>query len=187
MKNLLIIAMALLLALPVVAQNRSEKPKKRTTELPLDSIFPFTNGKILYTEVFDVPDTTINDTYLKAKLWFADNFKDAKSVIQVDDKENGIIKGKGVWDYGGGHWMFFTITLKMKQGKAKYELTDIIHNWSGYVQYAGNVSKDEPLETWFKPTKKEAVISVGVGINDHFVSFCNSLKASLINKVDNDW
>jgi hypothetical protein len=59
--------------------------------LPLDSA----SGKISFDSVFNVPDLTKDDIYSRCKEWIANYFKSAKDVINMDDKESGILKMKG--------------------------------------------------------------------------------------------
>lgn len=96
--------------------------------------------ELTFSEVKTVDSTfTKDDLYLKTKMWFANTFKDAKEVIQLDDKENGIIIGKGSisiyhsqavfakqGDYTG--YIRFTIKVQVKDGRYKYELYNFVHS-----------------------------------------------------------
>lgn len=62
-----------------------------------DSIFnilPVKDGKIFFDNVISQEGTTA-DLWLKANQFFVDNFRDAKNVIELNDKDNGIIMAKG--------------------------------------------------------------------------------------------
>lgn len=211
MKYLLTILLALAISLPLSAQDTTAKKSSFWTMgddkdydthhqykgvVPIDSIFPMVNGKIIYTDIFNVPDTSINNIYLKVKLWFADNFRDAKSVIQVDDKDNGIIKGKGVWDFGANHYFYYTITVKFKVGKVKYEITDILHIYDGYISGYGYMKEEKTMENWLGPKKKswftpsptkQQTIDSYNRYNSHFIDIITSLKKALTIKEDTDW
>ncbi|HUW07863.1 MAG TPA: DUF4468 domain-containing protein [Williamwhitmania sp.] len=194
MKKLILFALAILIVTACFSQDKPKKksfwtntPPAESKTVPLDSIFPVINGRIDYTDVFTVPDTTINATYTKAKLWFVDNFNNAKSVIQVDDKDNGIIKGRGVLDYGANHYFYYTITVMFKPGRVKYEITDIVHSYDGYIPGYGYKKEDKPLETWATPTRKQSVVSVYRGINDKFINLCHSLKIALLKPPSDNW
>jgi hypothetical protein len=77
--------------------------------------------------------------FTQANIWVAENFRDANSVIQVADKEQGVIVGKGNFDiyvqetkrlntyYGT---IKFTMKIQVKDGKYKYEFYDFRHEWN---------------------------------------------------------
>jgi len=57
-----------------------------------------TMNKILTTpskfKVVTVKGKTKNELYIRANTWMVETFNNAKSVIQFNDKENGIVTGK---------------------------------------------------------------------------------------------
>jgi len=53
------------------------------------------NNNLTYTRVVDSINSNKNDIFNRALGYFAYNYKDANSVLQVKDKESGIIVGKG--------------------------------------------------------------------------------------------
>ena len=57
--------------------------------------FPNKDGKINYSEVVNVDSVKKEELYNRAKHWLVETFNSAKDVIQIDDKENGEIVGKG--------------------------------------------------------------------------------------------
>jgi hypothetical protein len=83
-------------------------------------------------------DTTLssNELYLRARAWFAESYRSAQDVIQMDDKENGKIIGKGnirytsrifVGSEGTKGWIRYTISIQVKDGRYRYEITDFYH------------------------------------------------------------
>ena len=58
-------------------------------------ILPLQGGKVDYTEVVHVDSVSKNELYARAKLWLVDTYKSSINVIQLEDKENGEIIGKG--------------------------------------------------------------------------------------------
>lgn len=103
--------------------------------------FPKKDGKIFFTEVVEVPDVEQSILHSRALEWFAKAFKSAQDVIQMNDKENGKIVGKG--NFGDininvnlglvpveGH-VNFTISIYFKEGKYKFEITDFYHEGLG--------------------------------------------------------
>jgi hypothetical protein len=102
-----------------------------TLNLPIDSL----TGKINYTEVVSV-DTLSNkqELFSRAREWFAKAYKSSTKVIQMEDKESGKIVGKALiqvfYKYMGlkpGGYINYTISIYIKNGKYKYELTDFFH------------------------------------------------------------
>ncbi len=49
-----------------------------------------------YQGVISIDNQSANDLYTHIKLWIAENFKSANDVIQLDDKENGVLVVKGI-------------------------------------------------------------------------------------------
>jgi hypothetical protein len=121
------------------SQNKSSKypfAYNRDTsihEWKLD-ILPLKDGRVNYTAVIEMPNTSKDELYNRAKLWFVKTFKDSKEVLQIDDKENGKIVGKGnskiYWNYSGlaaptevSLWQLFDISIK--ENKIRIIITDI--------------------------------------------------------------
>ena len=63
-------------------------------------VFPLVDCKINYTEIVKI-DSSINKAtlFLNAKMFFVNEFKSAKVVIQLEDRESGTIIGKGYFTY----------------------------------------------------------------------------------------
>ena len=59
-------------------------------------ILPEVDGVPTYVEVINI-DSSLSQTELfnRAKIWFVDNYNSAKNVIQMEDKESGILIAKG--------------------------------------------------------------------------------------------
>lgn len=106
--------------------------QKETPKLPIDSL----TGKITYTEVVFV-DSLSNklELYSRAREWFAKAYKSSTNVIQLEDKESGKIVGKALMqvyqkvygtDYPSGY-INYTISIYIKDGRYKYEITDFHH------------------------------------------------------------
>jgi hypothetical protein len=70
----------------------SRSQPKNIYNLPLDSA----TGKISFDSVFIVADVNKDAIYAKSKEWIATFYKSARDVINMDDKESGLIKLKGI-------------------------------------------------------------------------------------------
>jgi len=90
------------------------------------------NGNVYFSGIVIDSPLSKNTLYINAKTYFVDAFQSAKDVIQLDDKDNGIIMGKGSFEIP--YKMNFMFTLPMTVGqtikiyikdfKYKYEFTD---------------------------------------------------------------
>lgn len=93
-------------------------------ELPVD---PETR-KVTYSEVVAAEGLTQTDIYLQAHAWFAKTFNDANAVIQVQDKTQGLLIGKGMSEENINNVLtpfWFTVKIEAKEGRYRYEITDI--------------------------------------------------------------
>lgn len=96
---------------------------------------PTKDGKLFFTNVVTVDSTfKKNDLYSKARQWFVNYYKSADDVLQMDDKEEGKLIGKGLHKYNFFNGLdasevnlFFTVNITVKDGKYKYE----IYNFNG--------------------------------------------------------
>ena len=95
---------------------------------------PVNKGSIIYTGVVNINGKSKTDLYKNAKQWFVDNFKRSNNVIQNQDKEEGLIIGKGTFpfyaSFGYGlstTWYDrFTIKLECRDGKYRYSVYNMI-------------------------------------------------------------
>ncbi|MBD1584926.1 DUF4468 domain-containing protein [Pseudoalteromonas sp. S16_S37] len=60
---------------------------------------PVTEADRTFEKVVDAPSYSKDQIYTSTKIWIAENFKSAKSVIELDSKEDGIIIGNGIIQY----------------------------------------------------------------------------------------
>jgi hypothetical protein len=120
-----------------------------TVKLPVD---PATQH-ITYTGVVQVPGVSQAELYTRAKLWFANTFKSATEVVQADEKEAGIVQGRG-WAPISVHFigpkrpttnlrMWQTIKIMVKEGRYRYEITNLESELGG-----DNIPLEKSLLTW---------------------------------------
>ena len=127
--------------------------KAQEASLPIDE----TTKLISYNEVVTVNNSTSKDElFSRAKSCFAYLFKSSKSVIQNEDKDSGIIIGKGNIkayakalgiDFEGG-FVNFTITIACKDGRYKYVITNFFHEGTGSKMPSGGNLENEIVRTW---------------------------------------
>lgn len=94
---------------------------------------PIQEGKVVYEGIIEVPGKSKDEIYKNLRQWFVDYFKNAKAVIQNEDKEVGRISGKGIvpiyWKFSIGSGMYpnqMTIQLDVKDSKYKYKIYDML-------------------------------------------------------------
>jgi hypothetical protein len=105
-------------------------------------------GEINYSKVIDVANKSKEELYSLSKIFFVNNFNSANKVIQLEDKDNSVIIGKGnskiIISAGMGvystMYLNYSIKIESKENKIRYE----IYNFSFDGQY-GNTSVD----VWF--------------------------------------
>lgn len=95
-----------------------------------------------YSEVVKVPGKNVDQLYSSAKEWFAESFKSANDVLQLDDKPAGKLIGKGVMQipvkYNSAFvttpiilHATFTIKVSVRDSMYKYDIGAISINSGG--------------------------------------------------------
>lgn len=133
---------------------------------------PLKDGELNYSEVV-VLDSTFkkNDLYINAKKFFVDVYHSAKDVIQLDDKDAGIVIGKGYFEtlwkanflYTYQLQIWHTIKISIKDGKYKYEITDFRYKY--YVapdKYSSGGWNEGNLKDWKKVHNGEKSIQEAI-------------------------
>ena len=73
-------------------------------------------------QIVDVPGKDAKQLYVTANSWFVDTFNSAESVIEFQDKDAGIIKGKYAFEYWEGIYEYrviSVITVDVKDGRCR--------------------------------------------------------------------
>lgn len=103
------------------------------------------SGPLSFSEVVAVKDASANELYIRTKLWFSTAFVDSKNVLEVQDKEAGILVGKGSFPYepnilvSSGFirgYVTFSVTMMVKEGRYKYTFSDLTHHGTSLGQRA---------------------------------------------------
>ncbi len=101
--------------------------------------------KYQYQEVVPAEGASAADLFVRAKTWVATEFRSAKDVIQLDDKESGqlIVKAIMPESYLSQPVNFwFTTTIEVKDGRFRYTITDLVFDCACATNYTA------PLEFW---------------------------------------
>jgi hypothetical protein len=148
----------------------ANKAEVMMKSLPKDS----TTGMISYQEIVRVDSSVTKDVlYASAKDWFANAFRSAKDVIQMEDKENAKLIGKGNLtvsipmvgpDYSR---VDFTVTIQAKDGRYKYTVTN-------FVSFYGNL-EDTKAHKWVPAMYQK--------VNEQVIALLESLKSKMVRKT----
>lgn len=118
-----------------------------------------------------------DDIYRIANEWMVETFKSSSEVIQYQDKEEGVIIGKGLTligsNFAGSSYAHFTIKIETKENKTRLSITDV------YLEIktgGGNTSKRqiENQETWKK-------------VKAELIDIADSYKNKLMSSSNESW
>lgn len=133
---------------PVFKQKYQSKNSNYIDDLPFES-----DGTLVFTDVVSVDGLSDEQLHINAKQFFAEAFKSANDVIQMDDKEAGVIIGKGlsrisivVMGQGNTFPMHYTIKIQSRDGRYKYTISNIYTHASA-TDFTR--AQDVPIESWF--------------------------------------
>ncbi|MGJ1329368.1 DUF4468 domain-containing protein [Sphingobacterium multivorum] len=136
-------------------------------------------GVIEYKEVVEVPKSSKKDIFLKTQIFFANTFRSAKNVIDLNDPESGIIIGSGNFiihpTYLGipqDELIRFTIKVECKDDRYRYTINSFsnsLHNLNELNSYADGTKKN-------LNTPKKYAIKIINGIDLKINEIINSLK-----------
>ncbi len=185
MKKILCIASICLVSMSAFSQKKGEMPK---VQIPT---FQYNDQKeVAYVEVVAVTASQA-DLYLRLQKWFNSYYKNPNEVIK-EKKENDVIVGKGKYRLNDvnaetgsktpGGILNYNITVSVKEGKYRYEITKVSHqqssyygieNWikentEGYRFQSANylVQADEELKNVIKDLKKVMATPIEVKKDD---------------------
>ena len=178
MKNLILILV--ILTTNMISAQLSEK-------FPKDD-----NGNVVHTKIVTLENKSKDQLYILAKMYFAETFKSANDVIQLDDKENGVILGKGITNFmvKSGKYNFnckmsFTMKVSIKDNKCKLEVYNIVYNDTSTAE--SNYSK-EADQTYNNAKQKIKDIMDGYATGTlNFLQKLDDSVVNTINKKPTDW
>lgn len=101
-----------------------------------------------FTGIFEAPGFTKDQIYDSTNIWIAENFYSARSVIEYQNKNEGVIIGSAITDYpcdGVGcafkaDWdLAFTMRADIKDSKFKLTFSNLQHSDGLPIQYSGDL------------------------------------------------
>ncbi len=121
-----------LLIIPFLAISQEKEIKSKSGAVIIENaMIPTKDGVIFYEQVAECTDDRAK-LYLKARKWFVDTFKSAKSVIQMEEKQEGKLSGKAYHTYVFENGVStsnvdidFTLNLDIKDGKYRVQFYDM--------------------------------------------------------------
>jgi hypothetical protein len=132
MTKLLLVVLAIAPLLSSAKDDVYGTPRpKKVIEKKENLIIPTKDGVIFYEQVAHCTDSQ-KELYLKARKWFVDTFRNANSVLQMDDKEDGKLAGKAFHTYSFNNGINtsnvnidFTLNIDIKDGKYRVQFYDM--------------------------------------------------------------
>jgi hypothetical protein len=104
------------------------------------------NNSLTYVQVIDCPNQTKDQLYVKLNYWFVATFNDGKSVIQLNDKDAGVIIANGyVSDIAGhvGGMSSYDVSIrpiiKVDIKDAKIRVTYTVQNYEVIKMVGGGI------------------------------------------------
>ena len=158
-------------------------------------ILPTKDGKVYYSEVVQIDSTDKSKLYTKAKKWFVDQYKSAKDVIQLDDKENGEIIGKGYFET---QWqanfmtmqkvnVWHTVKVSVKDNKYRYEISNFELKWhTAPSKYSSGGNTEVLIEDFWKNRESNAK-KYFAKVDTEVKSIISSLERFMKAPIGDDW
>jgi hypothetical protein len=157
---------------------------------------------VIYKNVVEVSGTK-DQLYQRARRWFSENFKDSKEVLTIQDKESGELAGNGAMKfYSSTHWgsdgtkgyIRYRISILVKDGKYKYEITDFVHEGNrlntldlsfGLITDSEECPKHLPSQRkrWEDKLWKE----IKGDISSHVDEIKSSLESAMQEEKESNW
>jgi len=98
--------------------------------------YSYSQNSISFSKVIQADSIGKTNLFIAVNDWFATNYNSAKDVIQMADKEAGIITGVGTFSYSFGKLSYlcfegklqYTIKIEVKDNRYRVELTNFAHS-----------------------------------------------------------
>ena len=163
----------------------------------------FGQETLTYTDVVSVEGIPQKELYNRAKIWLAETYNSAQDVIQMDDKEAGILIGHATMKFtsnifsGSGMtkgYINYKIKISVKDNKYKYEFTDYIHKANNFNQFPvsfGKITIEKecpihiPMTT--KGWRNKVWKDMNMQINSNVTLLIESLNKKMTETTNNNW
>lgn len=192
----------LLLPLFSVAQDTTKVSKIDTSRQPIivPELTKDENGKGRMEIVVEHPGSK-EQLFVRAKVWVFKTYNSGESVVQMEDKEAGVIVGKGATErltYKNGlvtndaGYFAYQITLSFKEGKYRCVVDDIKYKRGDMILKEGaDIAEDYPSNwgNFGKGQKEREWIKMKEQATNHLKLVLVSLQTSMSEskKKDDGW
>lgn len=160
----------------------------------IDGISTDTDGNIYYSEVVKVDSIDKTELYLRSKQFFAEYYRSSNEVIKMDDKDAGIVLGKGHFKISLSYSLFkfdynfrYSLRIQCKDGRYKYEIYDIIISTANIIQGPNDIemtaTRNFQQSTFEKVSKsgKKYTLLMRDKMNENILNLVYNLK-QIMNK-----
>lgn len=141
---------------------------------------PTKEGKVHYEHVDSIPGASRIDLYNRARLWLADAFVDSKEVVQVEDKESGLLVGKGSYRFQQGiipYRIKFSVRLDCKDQKYRAQIYDVyILSGTKEQQYTAEFYNEK--KNWDKVKNK---------VNERMAEIIEEIQTAMSKSISQDF
>ncbi|RGN35343.1 DUF4468 domain-containing protein [Bacteroides oleiciplenus] len=189
----------------------TEAAENLGTEVSLDK-----NNSLTYVQVIECGEQTKEQLYVALNYWFTATFNDADAVIQLNDKESGVIIGKGfisgIASHTGGMNSYVIsihpiIRVDIKDGKIRVTYT--VQNYDvnkyvggGIMGAIGGTQATKSVEMWAiekcfpfqkkdeykaKKSSSKALVMTHAYSNVIMDKIEEAAKNGLVGNENNDW
>jgi hypothetical protein len=134
---------------------------------------PTKNGIVIYEIIDSSITASKSQLYDRARIWFANAFKDSKEVIQLDDRESGSIIGKGLFKFMPGLTPYickFSARVDCKDNKYRFQVYDIV------IESATTIKSEQPAEFY---NSKKGSKKMKEMINERILEMVEGLKKKM--------
>ncbi len=189
MKKFILTVLAVLCSAFYAQSQNKEQAIDKFERYTQAKMYTVDNGDIVVSKVLENLPGTKDEIYARAKTFLARNYGSAKAVIQTDDKENGLIIIKGVYDelmrYQMNLWTVkapHTIRIDIKDGRAR-----MICNVEEMTPYS--TSENDGLYTYYIVNcypfteKKNASLASKKLLAEAFIALIDRMHGS-VYKID---
>lgn len=176
MKQILTLSLFLFFTTSSIAQYIDSAAIKNDTTGPA----PRQEGPLSISNVYVVKGKSKTEIYTQARLWCVSSFKNFQAVNQMDDKELGIISGKGAFEIS--HYFFSLLGREDRDLWVRFEFVLIAKDEKYKVEF-----KNFTLAKRF-PSKNEMDMADGAVMDYQDVApFSKNIMRRLQPKYNEDW
>jgi hypothetical protein len=146
------------------------------------------------SEVIEVPGASADELFNRAYEWFASTYNNANEVLQIKDRDSYTLIGKALFSYEApmlyGSDMVrgtisYTIEVKTKQGRYRYEIGDFIHD-SYSDQYDVGLITDAPEPSNYPNMMKKWAIKIWMDMKAKSGNYSKDLMTALIAEMEKE-